>query len=219
MFKKKIDIILVVDRSGSLSRYRERINRALTEMVRVLKTSEDLSGCDVYLSVISFSDDMTKNIEFKPINSVSVGELSLTFGGETNPGPALKYIVEKAYKRYQSWRDHDEECFHPFLAFFTDGYPYPKAKYQTKYEEAARYIRDLESRDKLLVVGAGFGDANIDNIKLLTTHPDRVLSISDRNVTKMSDFFKCVIPITINHTVTGEIDVIDKLFRRFNECA
>lgn len=217
--KKKIDVLLVCDASGSLKDYRERINRALEQMLYRLKTSEDLLGCEVFFSMLGFADDVITRIEFKPLNSVSAEELVLTFDGETNPGPALKEITAKAMARYDEWGSKNIERMHPILIFFTDGNPYPVDKYMNLYKNAASYIRKLEADNKILVVGCGFGDVNKENIAMLTNHKDRVLMISESNVDKLSEFFQYIIPATTNYSVRDEFEILDKLFRRFMESA
>ena len=213
--KKKIDVCLVVDHSGSLSKEGDMINDSLVAMLAEIKNTPYLHGCDVYFTLVSFDNEMTKNVDFVPLNSVSPSSLILKYDYQTNPGPALEYVVETAYKRYYDWRNSGEDAFHPLIFFFTDGSPYPVEKYMPAYKKIAERIRQLEKDKKLVIVCSGYGNANIENLNLLTEIPERVLQMSGNRVDKLSRFFKEIIPQTITSTVTGTFDQMADVFRFF----
>ena len=217
---KKIDVALVVDCSGTLKNEKEAMESALNEMVVQLKKSPDLLGCDVYLSLVAFDDEIRdeETFLFEPLKDFSrkidLGNLQY----QTNPGPALKMITNKVLDRYEKWVEEDEMCFHPLVFFFTDGDPNPRDKYQKEYEEAARIIKGKEAGNKLLIVGCAFGDAvDIDNMNLITQHSERILKVTNRAVGKLADFFKDIIPITLSRTVTMTGDQLIKVFKNYNE--
>ena len=213
--KKKIDVCLVVDRSGSLKNVGDIINKSLVSMLDEIKKTPYLHGCDVYFTLVSFANNMSPNVDFAPIGAVSSSSLSLTYDNQTNPGPALEYTVEKAYKRYFDWKDNGEEAFHPLLFFYTDGSPYPVDKYMPGYKMIAEKIKQLEANKKLVIVCAGYGNANIENLNLLTAYPERVLKMADSRIDKLSRFFSEIIPQTITATVTGTFDQMADVFRFF----
>lgn len=82
--KKKIDICVVADHSVSLASVGETINNSLVSMLEEIKKTPYLYGCEVYLSLISFNDGMTKVIDFEPIDKVSPSSLKLEYEGLTN---------------------------------------------------------------------------------------------------------------------------------------
>ena len=124
VFTQKVEIILVVDRSGSLERYYEYLKRAISDMLNAIKNDPHLSGCDVYFTFITFASKMDDiKINAVPISNVNLDDLSFQCQGTTNPGPALKIAAETAISRYYQWKNSGEDAFHPLLVFFTDGYP------------------------------------------------------------------------------------------------
>lgn len=219
MLKKKLDIGVVTDASESLKGNSDNINGALKNMIRSIKTSEDLHGYEVFFTIIPFSSkiDEKNAIEFQPIDKVRADAINLEFAGQTNPGPAIEKFIDKAMARYEEWKENSVECCHPQLFFFTDGNPYPFEKYHAPYVAAAEKVKAYEANKKLFVAGAGFGAANLDNIRLLTNHPNRVLKINGTNVDKLTEFFREIIPMTIVHSVTEEIDAIDRMFGAFTD--
>ncbi len=223
---KKVDIILVVDCSGSLIEQRTVINNALNAMIKAMKMSPDLMGCEMYFSLVPFSKDviLEKAFEFKPLRTIT-SQLELgNFENVTNPGPALKNITVKALARYEKWKSEGVFCMHPLIFFFTDGYPYHpdaamKAKFVSAYKDAATFIKAKESDKKLLIVGGAFGaKADIDSMNLLTAYPERILKISSDNVDKLVKFFSEIIPMTTVTTLTKSADQLKPMFMKFNSC-
>jgi len=215
--RKKIDVCLVVDRSGSLEKEGNIINEALVAMLEAIKREPYLTGCEIYFTMVSFASDMTKNVDFVPIDNVTISSLKLTYTGQTNPGPALAYVVEKAYDRYHFWKTDGQIAFHPLIFFFTDGYPYPIDKYMSEYIQVAEKIKRLEENNKLLLVCAGYGGANIDNLKMLTSYSERVLEMSGGRVDKLKVFFSQIIERTLTLTVTGTYDQLAEMFKDFTQ--
>ena len=206
-----MDICVVTDRSESLKEVETVINEALKDLVPALKEFKDRYGCNVCFTLVSFANGMTRNVDFVPLEQVDPASLELHFAGQTNPGPALKYVVEKAMDRYDRWRSYGEERFRPIIFFFTDGMPYPDAKYMPEYEEVAKTIRALDADKKLLVVCGGYGDVNVENLKLLTAFPeDRVVIMSKGREDQLSQFFTQKLEKTASDVVTdpeGQVKV------------
>ena len=223
--RKKIDIVLVVDCSGSLKPQKAIIEKALNEMVRAIKTNPDLYGCEISFSLVPFSEDVIwdKYFAFKPIkdikSTIDLGE----FENVTNPGDAIKNITVKALANYEAWKAAGDLCFHPLIFFFTDGYPYhpddaKKKEYIASYKAAASFVKEQEGRKKLLLVGGAFGpNADIANMNLLTSHPERILKISASNIDKLERFFSEIIPMTTVTTLTKSTDQLEGFFKAFNE--
>ena len=224
--KKKVDIILVVDCSGSLAEQRMNINNALNTMIKAMKMSPDLMGCEMYFSLVPFSRNVIpeKAFEFKPLRTIT-SQLELgNFENVTNPGPALKNITVKALARYEAWKSEGVFCMHPLIFFFTDGYPYHpddaiRAEVDRDYKDAASFIKAKESDKKLLIVGGAFGaNADINNMNLLTANPERILKISSDNVDKLGKFFSEIIPMTAVTALTKSADQLKPMFMAFNSC-
>ncbi len=216
-FQKKIDICLVVDRSSSLKKDTETINAAIVNMVSAIKSAPKLHGCEIFFTLVSFANSMVKHVDFEPIDKVAASALSLTFDGQTNPAPALEYAFNESSKRYYKWKDDGEEAYHPLIFFFTDGNPYPVEKYMKPYEKVAAAIKEKELNKKLLVVCAGYGGVNMDNLRLMTNFPERALKMSDGNVAKLKDFFNEVIVKTCVATATNTVDQLAEMFAGFTE--
>ena len=174
---KKLDVCIVADRSGSLEEEGERINAALVTMLENIKREPYLRGVEIYLTLVSFAANMSKDVDFAPIEKVSPDSLKLTYGGQTNPGPALEYVVYTAYDRYYTWRINGEEAIHPLIFFISGGDPYPAEKYLADYERIAKKIRALEANKKLVIVGIGYGNADIEKLGLITENKDYVVII------------------------------------------
>ena len=89
--------------------------------------------------------------------------------------------------------------------------PYPDAKYMPEYEEVAKTIRALDADKKLLVVCGGYGDVNVENLKLLTAFPeDRVVIMSKGREDQLSQFFTQKLEKTASDVVTdpeGQVKV------------
>ena len=211
--KKKLDICIVADRSGSLEEEGEGINAALVSMLENIKREPYLSGVEIYLTLVSFAANMSKNVDFAPIEKVSPASLKLTYGGQTNPGPALDYVVYTANDRYYKWSDNGEEAFHPLIFFFTDACPYPEEKYLSDYKKIAEKIRALEANKKLVIVGIGYGNADIEKLGLITADKAHMVNITGSDPKKLDKFFKEVIPQTIKPYTTGDKKALDRLFR------
>ena len=215
MPKKKLDICIVADRSGSLTHDGDKMNEALASMLENIRNEMYLTGCEIYFTLVSFSDKFSQNVDFAPLDTVKPKSLKLTFGGHTNPGPALKYVVDKAYQRYHEWRNNDEDAFHPLIFFFTDAQPYP-AEYIPDYIETTKKIRELEDKKKLVIVGVGYGSADISMLKLITNKPAFIIDITGRDQKKLTRFFKEIIKqTTVKHTTTKDEDEMIRLFRGF----
>ena len=224
MDKSKIDIIMVVDCSGSLKKEREDMQVAINGAITALKTHPDLYNCEVYLSLVAFDEDIRpeETFKFKPVTQITKPISFGAFDWSTNPGPALSEITIDALRRYEGWVEAGDECFHPLVFFFTDGYPFHKEdakrkKYEADYKDAAQYIKEREAERKLLIVGCAFGEeASIPNMNLLTSKPERVLKITDRNIDRLKQFFKMIIPMTVSRTVTMTGDQLRRVFDEFN---
>lgn len=222
--KKKIDIILVVDCSGSLREQRINIQNALNKMVRSIKESEDLFGCEITFSLILFSEKICAgSFRFEPIEKITPNYSFAEFSGVTNPGPALESIVTEALARYEKWNLKKELCYHPLVFYFTDGYPYHPDKekmeeYKKKYEAAAKYIKEKERKKQLLIVSGAFGpEADIDNIKKLTSYPERIVKISEKNIDKLENFFSQIIPMTTVTAVSKSEEQLADMFKLIND--
>lgn len=219
MKKKKIDIGIICDCSRSLEDYRDALICALRKTVLALKTNEDLFGYEVYFTLIPFASEIQQQnvIDCKLINEINTDDINLHIGGTTNPGPALKQMINKFMDRYTKWKEDGTLCAHPLIFFFSDGKPYPVAPCQKEYEAAAKTIREKEDNKKVLIVGCSFGNANYENMKIVTNYPERILKINDgSNIEKLTRFFSEIISSTTICTITGAIDAMNRMFKKFN---
>lgn len=216
MKKKPVDVILVVDKSGSLSPYTKTLNSAIKQTVTALKSSEDLSGCDVHFTLVSFDNNMYKNVDFANLDSVDASALELKYEGGTNPAPALEYALQQSIKRYETWKAKGIPAFHPLIFFFTDGSPYPENPYLADFKSVAAEYKAYEANEKLVIVSCGFGDkVNTDNLKLLTFDSNRVIYVKQNDIEKLKKFFsKLIVATTETATCVG--NQLPKFFANYN---
>ncbi len=213
--KKEIDVCIAADQSGSLENEAEAINQGIADMIKEITKNPYFHGYKVHIALYGFNDEMKKHIDFKAVESISENAIKLEFSGQTNPGPALESLAEKSIARYESWKAGDCEASHPILIFFSDGQPYPVEKYMKSFCQAASAIKKYEADRKLLVICAGYGDANIDNLNLLTAYPERVVSIEGGRIDKLYKFFSYIIPQTLTAAVTDSFNSMADMFRFF----
>lgn len=213
--KKKIYIALVIDTSESLEKKGDIINNALKEMITAIKTGPELWGCDIYFTLVTFTNNMYHDIVCCPINKVDESTLTLRFRGQTNPAPALRFAIGDAIAKTQDWALHSEECFYPLVFFMTDGVPYPK-EYDDDYMNAVKEFRSniynsQKKKNVCTVIGAGYGDADMDKIRMLAG--DFTVRIKD-NDSSLAAFFKEIVPKTIVEFSTNGIDALTRNFDR-----
>lgn len=177
----KLDVIFVVDCNSSFDTQRVNIQNILNEIVKRIKKSDDFYGFDISLSLVPFSNDVyvENAFEFLPLEKIK-GDLDLgALGGLSNPGPAFEDVVKKALVRNDVWCADGELCYHPAICFITDGIHKLNEAYQVSYEKIAEYIREREAARKLNVFPIVVDGGSVDNVNLLTNHPERVLKVSD----------------------------------------
>ena len=115
-------------------------------MVNEIKISPYLHGC-----FVSFTDDITKNADFVPINSVSALSIKFENGSIPNPAPVLEYAIETVYKRYYDWRNSGEDAFYPLIFFFRDRSPYPVEQCMPAYKKLRKESDNLKKAKNWLL--------------------------------------------------------------------
>lgn len=215
--RKSLEIGIVIDSSGSLQDYGEELKKSIRLMIENIKKEPYFQGADVYLTLMSFAESKNPIIDAQLIQNIINPELNFKFEGRTNPGPAIKAVVGSTYERYRNRKDKGEEPWHPLLFFFTDGKPYPEELYLEDYKRAAEAVKALEKEKKLFCVTCAFGNADRQKLELMTNYPERVLSVGSKDIDKLSNFFKEIIPRTaVTASQTGDLDQLKQMFVAFN---
>lgn len=212
--KRNLDIIIIADVSNSLKRYATEVTNTIRRTVEELQTNPYLSGYEICLSIISFAQSMHKIVDFAPLNSVRPSSINLTFGGQTNPAPAIEYATQTAMQRYENWKLKGLQRVHPIVFFFTDGEPYPEDN-MASYKRTAARVKELSdlnsSNPKMLFTCVGFGNASIDNMAMLT---DRELVLkSNADMTELVKVFPKIVGTTTTNGVTNSYNQIKEMFR------
>lgn len=211
--KKKIYIALVVDKSGSLREKAALIIKSLNDMVDNIKNGPELSGCDIYFTLVTFTEHVYPEIVCCPIDKIDRSKLELRFGGQTNPAPALRFAIGNAINKTHEWAYSSEEYFKPLVFFMTDGRPEPD-KFAEDYDKAVQEFHSViydprTKKNRCTIVGAGYGRADMERIRSLTGD----LSIQIENNDKsLAAFFSDVVPKTIAEYSTGEAEQFARNF-------
>lgn len=236
---KKLDVVFVVDCSERLKSQKHTLERMINDCVHSMKNNEILYGVDVFLSLVSFSDEVHRDVsfEFKPLKDIGAKIDLGEFSGLSNPGPVSMDIVTKVLRRYNNWRDNLELCRHPILFFITDGLYDLIDEYQGAYEKVAEYIKEKEGHRKLNVFHAIIGN-NDENAKLTTSYHDDILTLINDNAIRLffcnwfSSSFRILIPGSSRehiHMKTWDLyweydlqvfsnnEKLEEMFKQFNE--
>lgn len=187
-----LPVAMVIDRSTSTARIRQLLNASACRMLESMRSELMFRGI-VELLVIHFSSEVEVKVNFQPLEQVRPEDLCIQQShGFTATGLALNRALELLDRKKLEWGQRAEHYYQPLLFLLTDGYPNagrnaPPRVVQVldeAYRNAARIIRQKEQAEKIVFIGAGIQQqdgekANMEKLRELTLHPDRVLTVND----------------------------------------
>ncbi|MBQ7089527.1 MAG: VWA domain-containing protein [Clostridia bacterium] len=207
--KRNLDICVLLDISQSLEKCAESIRKSLLDLVANLKNSKQLSGYDIHFTLCGFSDNKEEIVSFVPLQDVDTSVIKrIEFAGQTNPAPAINFVVNEALKRYEEWGKQSGKRVRPIIFFFTDGNPYPREKYYDSFLRSAKAVQEYAANEKLLSIAAGCGTVDRENLRKLTCRDGFVIKLTD-DIESICKFFSEIITETTKNSFTKGLDQIE----------
>ena len=190
--KKNIPLGIVIDRSQSTEDIQELLNNSIRSLVSELRKNEELCN-QVEILAIHYNEQATVVTEFTPLSQLESTALDIRCcDGATNTGQALLTAIDKLRAFEMLCKGRRERCTTPLLFLFTDGYPDPGqgapahivSRCQQLYQNAASSIKSMEQNNSLYFCAAGIQQtdgscADMEQLKLLTNHPDRIICVDN----------------------------------------
>lgn len=113
--------VLLLDRSGSMSGSAiDQLNEGIRLLCEELQRDE-IARNRVELSIVSFGDSVTTDLDFQSISTVSPPVLQAS--GSTPMGPAIRLGIEAIANRKSVYKANGIKYFRPWLFLLTDGAP------------------------------------------------------------------------------------------------
>ena len=238
--KEHLAVSIVVDKSESTADIHDLLNTCTRDLVTKLKKDLLFKGI-VELQVVFFSGTY-QEADFVPLEQISPSSLVVPKSeGYTHTGQALLYALEQLQKKKNYWKQKAEHYYQPMLFLLTDGFPDAGEgapddvvkDVREAYEMAGDQIKKLESSKpnespKLLFVAAGIErkngiSANMDKLRELSSHPERILSVTHGNgLNGIEKFFDLIYQMTytmgMQHNTPSEEKMARDLIRQiFNQ--
>lgn len=237
--KKHKPVVLLIDKSRSISHIREQLNQIIRDTIQMMKNTPELHGV-VALLVIHFDKRPHVAADFVPLADVRLSDLEIgECSNSTNIGKALLKALECIDRKKEEWKDKGDEYCQPLCILFSDGRPDPGIpdpertnntylalhqqavmEYDRLFHQAAQELRKRVEDQKLIFVAAGVQDPNgvpadMEKLRELTNDPNRVLNLSTANgdVSEIKQFFTKVLNATnaLSYRTPTEA-MIDALF-------
>ena len=155
--------VLVVDTSGSMSGQPiAELNAGLIELHRNL-LADPLAALRVELALVSFNETAKTEIDFTlPPNFQPP---TLTTSGGTCLGAALIHALDLLEARIASYRAAGQSYYRPWIVLITD------AEATDDVTEAARRIKEAETKKRVAFFGVGVKSANMKKLAELSLRP------------------------------------------------
>lgn len=221
--KTHLPVAFIIDTSASTNDIRDLLNTCARELLCSMKAQAVFKNI-VELLVIFYNSDYQNIVDFKPLGFVGEHDLDIHESrGFTETGRALLYALDCLDNKKAEWRAKGEKYYQPLLFLLTDGYPDAGIDAPMKvvqhveytYAQAASKIKEREKTDKIVFVAAGIQQkngcsANIEKLKQLTSHPERIFCVSDvtGSVHRIEGFYHLIYESTnavFNNTPVGEV--------------
>lgn len=161
---KKAPLILVLDRSSSMSgRPMKAVNDGVRTLVEEL-TGDEIAAYSVEIAVVSFGSDVTVDAGFANVGSFTPPKLKAN--GTTSLGKALVTAARMAEDRHQDLKAAGKLHYVPWIWLVTDGYP------TDDWQPAAAVISDGAKAKRWVFWAVGTDEADFDVLRQCST-PDR----------------------------------------------
>lgn len=152
--------LILADTSGSMNGAPiAELNHGLIELKQHLM-ADSLACLRVELALISFNNHV--NTEFDFAGPATIQPPTLTATGGTNLGGALIHALDHLATRITGYRAAGLSYYRPWLVLITD------AVAGDDVTEAARRIKEAETRKRVAFFGVGVKSANMQKLALLS---------------------------------------------------
>jgi uncharacterized protein YegL len=143
-------VALTVDVSGSMAGEPIRqLNDGIRQFIQEVSEDETAS-LSVELAIIGFSDVVTVNLDFQPVDPAA--SPTLTASGSTSLGQGLDVSMDLLRERKNEYKRNGISYYQPWLVLMTDGGP------TDDWHTPAQKVHDLVQQKKLSFFGIGIGD-------------------------------------------------------------
>lgn len=216
-----IPIAILVDYSSSTKDIREILNSSSRQMLQSMKQEVTFAN-SVKLLVVLYNHGRKTIVDLQTLEEVSDNALYIEKStGATDTGSAILYALERLDEQKAQWKQAAQDYYQPLVFLMTDGYPdaglnaseEDKARVEQAYQAAAAAIKSKEANGKIVFVAAGVqrkngASANMKRLCELTSHPDRVLTLSDDDNAgnRISTFYNLILKATSNLGTGTPID-------------
>jgi len=153
MWQDCLPTYVVIDVSGSMSRYQDLLNRTLKNLHSKLINSPRVSEF-AHMSIIAFSSQAWMVIEMTDIEYVSAMP-EVICNGTTNYSAAFDMVRTRIDIDLPSLRQQHKRALRPTMFFFTDGAPLDK-----EWQSSFARLTDRSWSRRPHVITYGFGTAS-----------------------------------------------------------
>jgi uncharacterized protein YegL len=175
----RVPVSLVLDVSGSmLGAPIDELNRGVEIFFKSLR-DDDVARYSAEVSVISFSNEVTQEVDFGPLEKCDIPELKAI--GKTRMGGAVSLALESLEKRKELYRTLGVDYYQPWMVIMTDGKP------NDDWQLAAAKTSALVDKGKLTVFPIAIGDNACTDILKEFSPARNPLRLKDLN---FQEFFR-----------------------------
>jgi uncharacterized protein YegL len=160
----------------------QAVNVGMQAMIGALR--QDPYALDsVHLSIITFDVEAREYLPLTPLDSVSLGEISVPDAGATFMGAALELLIERVDRDVKKTTAASKGDWRPMLFVMTDGSP-------SDLHAFRQAVPEIKARNFGAVVACAAGPkAKQDVLKELT---DQVVLLDTLDASSFNGFFKWV---------------------------
>jgi uncharacterized protein YegL len=170
---------ILVDTSGSMTgKPIAEVNAGL-QLLKTNLIADSLAASRVELALLSFSDSVTVDVDFCSPDNFNPPTLAAS--GGTNLGAAVIKCLDILNARTAELRTAGASFYRPWFLLLTD------AKSGDDIAEAARLVKEAESKRRLSFFPVGVLGADMEELSKLSLRPPRQLE--GMNFIEMFDWF------------------------------
>ena len=190
---RKIPLVILQDASDSTKYIKGLLDERMRQLIGELKRHPYTN--ELVLMAAQYDDQYYQRTPFVPLSGVSTGILDLKAPcGATNTGGAILSALRSLKERLEDWDKQGIPYSCPVFLLMTDGPVSPgldtrwtdqekramKQRYNEDYQEAAHWIKLLETSGELTfgavgIVHSSMYRADMEELSRLTNQPDSVM--------------------------------------------
>lgn len=183
---RRLPVYVLLDVSTSMTAKISAVENGLQTLVDALLNEPNTVEM-AYVSVVTFSDEATQIVPLTDLSQFTPPSLSV--GGRTAIGKALRYVTECAQNEVVKSTAGQKGDYRPLLFIMTDGLP------TDPDEERAEAISTLKAYKWGKVVGCGACSKQVERDRVasfLKNVTDNVFALDTSDVTSFAKFFEFV---------------------------